>query len=215
MSNITDQLRQQIEGLNLNLLYEEGFCMRLFSKDLTGDIFMEEMKDQGCECPPLPGEDQLNTTTRKQRVRFDINVAANRLRDPQERPCESEELQVLDGNLHGEVDNPETGGLIFAHMTIDPISRGFHAGKFEWKTNVMTLIGQISGTTNAGTHRMPVRDCESCHQVGNLQGRLDAVIVDGELKDGRVLASYLITFDPVAGSSSISGTLEGLLICPC
>jgi hypothetical protein len=90
-------------------------------------------------------------------------------------------------------------------------------GRFEWAGAKSTLIGQMSGVTNAGTHRSPANPCEPCDQDGHMEGRLDAVVVDGEFQGCRVLATYVINYDTSdrAQDTAIVGTLEGVLISPC
>jgi hypothetical protein len=95
--------------------------------------------------------------------------------------------------------------------------RGYHIGKIEWRAGGSTLIGQLSGVTNAGTHRRPLAECEPCDRRGHMEGRLDAVVVEGDHKGCRVVAAYAIDFDPgtQVQSTHFLGALEGVLLCDC
>jgi hypothetical protein len=56
--------------------------------------------------------------------------------------------------------------------------------------------------TNAGTHRLPLRDCGTCDIKGHMEGRLYGIIEAGELVNNQVFAAYNFIFHPSALSSS-------------
>jgi hypothetical protein len=126
-------------------------------------------------------------------------------------PCDSKKGEVLNGSLiariiHGFINNGE--------------GRGAHHGKFQLSSISGTIVrGQLWGITNAGTHRKPISDCESCDLKGHMEGRLAGEIQEGDksLTDCRVFGSYMIKFDPSAGfiNTPMTGTLEGVIVCEC
>jgi hypothetical protein len=95
--------------------------------------------------------------------------------------------------------------------------RGYHVGKLEWAGGASKLIGQMTGTTNAGTHRSPVVQCERCEEPGHMEGCLEAVVIEGQSEGCRLVATYAIEFDPAVApqNTGFRGTLEGVLICDC
>jgi hypothetical protein len=50
-----------------------------------------------------------------------------------------------------------------------------------------------------------------------MEGCLEAVVVEGQHKGCRVVATYAIEFDPGVApqDTAFRGTLEGVLICDC
>jgi hypothetical protein len=191
MSEITEQLRKEIERLDLAPSYKERICMQAVSKDLTGEFFDEKQERQTCAKPPC--------VTLKGWLKFKVQVTPH-------APCDA--VAAFDGAISGE--------LVFAYIK-EGHGRGYHLGRFEWAGSRSTLIGRMSGVTNAGTHRAPAAPCEDCDRGGHMEGRLDAVVVRGEHEGCRVLATYVIDFDPgfeIQGTA-VHGTLEGVSICPC
>jgi hypothetical protein len=193
MSEITEQLQKEIEALDLDRLYEERICMKAVSKDLKGQFFVKEQEVQDCRRPPCE--------TLKARLHFEARVTPH-------HPCDAVASRILDGSIDGE--------LVFAHIE-NGYGRGFHVGRFTWSGAEATLVGRMSGMTNAGTHRSPAAPCEPCDRRGHMEGRLDAVVVDGKCEGCRVLATYVIDYDTSyrAQNTAIVGTLEGVLIHPC
>jgi hypothetical protein len=85
---------------------------------------------------------------------------------------------------------------------------------------VLKLTGRMSGFTNVGTHRPPIKVCQKCNDVGIMEGRLCGQVTEAgstRLKGCRVLAAYRIRFDASiqGGSGAVVGTLEGVIVCPC
>jgi hypothetical protein len=193
MSEITEQLRNEIEALDLRPSYEEPICMQQVSKDLAGEFVVEQKEQLECAEPPC--------VTLKGWLTFRIDVTPH-------RRCDA--VPAFDGKIQGE--------LVFAYIN-DGHGRGYHLGKFEWFGSASTLMGRMSGVTNAGTHRAPATAaCEDCDPGGHMEGRLDAVVVEGEHQGCRVLATYVIDFDAgtdVQDTGLRGGTLEGVSICPC
>jgi len=191
MSEITEQLHNEIEALDLGPPYEEPICMQPVSKDLRGEFSVERQEKQECEKPYC--------VTLKGWLTFNVDVTPH-------DPCDV--VPAFDGTIEGE--------LVFAYIN-DGTGRGYHLGRFKWAGSASTLIGRMSGVTNAGTHRAPAQDCEPCDRGGHMEGRLDAVVVDGEHQGCRVLATYVIEFDSGSKvqSTAVYGTLEGVSICPC
>ena len=71
--------------------------------------------------------------------------------------------------------------------------------------------------TNAGTHRPPLMQCERCEEPGHMEGCLEAVVIEGQHKGCRLVATYAIRFDAGAApqNTAFRGTVEGVLICDC
>jgi hypothetical protein len=193
MSVITEQLQGEIENLDLTPYYDERICLWEVSKDLRGEFVDTRTEDQKCQHP--------GCLTHKARLTFTVRVLTN-------HPCDSVAANGFDGEMKGE--------LVFAYIE-NGHRRGDHVGKFEWYGSTSRLIGRMAGVTNAGTHRDPVGRCEPCDRRGHMEGRLEAVVIEGEHKGCRVLATYVINFDPghQAQNTHVLGTLEGVLICPC
>jgi hypothetical protein len=190
MSTITDRLLEEIKALDLEPLYNERVCMWEISKDLEGKFSVSNQEEQVCGAPPC--------RTIKAIVKFDIDARPH-------SPCDTGPSGAFDGHFEGEI--------LFAYKQSGS-DRGYHCGKFEWYGSASRLVGQMSGVTSAGTHR----GCEPCDRRGHMEGRLDAVVIDGEHKDCRVLATYVINFDTTssgAQDTAVEGALEGVTICPC
>ena len=193
MSAITKALQKYVEGIDLAEYYKEPVCMCAVSKDLKGRFEVREQARHECKKPVC--------LTLSAFLTMDSKVTAH-------RPCDSVACMRLDGDLSAE--------LVFKYMD-DGQHRGYHVGRAKWSSPGGTLVGKMAGTTNAGTHREPLDKCERCDVRGHMEGRLDAVVTDGEHKGSRLLASYCIRFDPgmQAQSTAIIGTLEGVLIQAC
>jgi hypothetical protein len=190
MSTITEQLRKEIEKLDLGAYYKERICMWAVSKDLRGDFYGADRDRQEChepDCLTLKGHVKVKAQARSH------------------LPCDSAKSRPLDGDIEGEI--------VFAHIE-NGYGRGYHIGKINWGSGASTLMGELSGVTNAGTHRP---NCEPCDRRGHMEGRLDAVVVDGDHKGCRLVGAYAIDFDPSIDirDSAFWGALEGVLICDC
>jgi hypothetical protein len=193
MSTITEELQKEIETLDLTPWYAERICMWAVSKDLRGEFADTKWEDQECRRP--------DCLTHKGQLIFKVEVTPH-------FPCDSVASRAFDGGIKGE--------LVFTYIA-NGYGRGYHIGKFEWYGSTSTLIGRMSGMTNLGTHRSPLAPCEQCDRRGHMEGRLDAVVVDGDHKGCCVRATYVIDFDPGfhVQNTAILGTMEGVLICPC
>ena len=193
MSEITEALLKEIKNLDLKRYYKEPICMIPVSKNFRGEFDLADRDRQQCKHPECE--------TLKALHRMKLEVRSN-------RPCDSVAARRLDGTIEGQ--------LLFAFIE-NGNQRGFHKAKIEWTGATSVLQGQMSGMTNAGTHRDPLRPCERCDERGHMEGCLDAVVVKGDHKGCRLLATYVIEFDSSTGSIStaVEGTLEGVLICDC
>ncbi len=193
MSAITDALLKEIKKLDLGPYFKERICMLPVSKNLRGEFEQIDTDLQKCKRP--------DCETLKAVHAIKLEVRSN-------RPCDSVASRALDGTLAGK--------LLFAFIE-DGNNRGYHIAKFDWSGSSSNLVGQMSGVANAGTHRPPVMRCEQCNEHGHMEGRLDAVVVKGDHKGCRLLATYAIEFDASSGSIStaVVGALEGVLICDC
>ncbi len=193
MSAITEALLKDIKKLELEPCYKEPICMLPVSKNFRGEFHLADRDLQKCK--------KVKCETLKALHEMKLEVRTN-------RPCDSVAARRLDGTIAGR--------LLFAFIE-NGNQRGYHKAKIEWNGNSSVLVGQMSGMTNAGTHRDPLKPCERCDERGHMEGRLDAVVVKGDHKGCRLLATYAIEFDPSTGSTStaVEGTLEGVLICDC
>lgn len=177
-------------------ILEKAFCVTQTSKDLKGELDLTSMKDQKCNEPPC----------KTRRVAHTLKVTVVRTR------CDSDPGHFLDGTL--------TAKLSTAFDT-DGLHRGFHSGDFTW-TGVggLTITGRMSGITNSGTHRKPIKDCQKCGDRGIMEGKLCGEIIkpgDTKMKGCQVIAAYRIKFDPSekGGSGAVVGTIEGVIVCFC
>jgi hypothetical protein len=193
MSKITDALQKEIEKLDPKQYYKEPICMVRVSKNWQGDFKVAERDEKKCQKP--------SCTTVKGLIKVESKIERN-------RPCDSVAAGSLDGEIRGE--------LVFNYIE-DGQHRGYHVGRIEWLGNGSKLIGRMTGTTNAGTHRPPLMQCERCEEPGHMEGCLEAVVVEGEHKGCRVVATYAIEFDPGVApqDTAFRGALEGVLICDC
>jgi len=193
MSEITEALLKEIKKLDLERYYKEPICMIPVSKNFRGEFDLADRDLQKCKHPECE--------TLKALHRMKLEIRSN-------RPCDSVAARRLDGTIEGR--------LFFAFIE-NGNQRGYHKAQIEWNGATSVLHGQMSGMTNVGTHRDPLRPCERCDERGHMEGCLDAVVVKGDHKGCRLLATYVIEFDPSTGSTStaVEGTLEGVLICDC
>jgi hypothetical protein len=188
MSDITDQLRKDVERVDVGRFYREPICMWPVSKDLHGAFTVADQEQQSA-CLTLKGRVKLKAQARSH------------------LPCDSVMSRLLEGEIEGEI--------VFAYIEDDD-NRGYHVGKVTWYSDTSTLIGQLSGVTNAGTRRR-LPGCEPCERRDHMEGRLDAVVVQGDHKGSRLLAAHRIDFATSMQDRSAAfwGALEGVLICDC
>jgi hypothetical protein len=188
MNEITERLREEISALDLGLLYEERVCMWEVSKYLQGNFTIGEREERECGDPLC--------VTIKAMVEFKIEATPH-------PPCDASPSRAFDGLICGKML------CTYSHNGSD---RGYHWGKFEWHGSASRLVGTMSGVTNVGAHR----GREPCEQGGHMEGRLDAIVVDGKHEGCRVLATYAIDLKSHgAQNASVDGVLEGVTIYPC
>jgi hypothetical protein len=129
--------------------------------------------------------------------------------------CDSKLSNVLDGEL--ELAD-------FVHVWDSKTSEhGFHSARFRWKGRDAVFAGELSGMTNAGTHRLPIfKACERCRIRGVDEGRLCGTVEKTEVKElegAQVFGIYRLKYAPAAGSQlpggRLAGSFEGLLVRPC
>lgn len=180
-------------------ILEDSFCLSALSKNLQGELRKRRAEPHKCirpRCVTLRALQQLKVT-----------VTSN---------------PVCDGPLGPRFDDTllvEELATVF--MEGDGNLRGVHAGEFTWFGDGVTAQGRISGITNAGTHREPIfAPCQPCDTRGFMEGRLCGSVVETErpeLERCLVVGTYRFRFDSShdAGSTSIRGTLEAGLVCPC
>jgi hypothetical protein len=185
-------------------LWKARICLSPVSKDCSGDLQLIDSELQECNvqrCQTFKTEHLLT-----------VDLVRNN-RDELSR-CDSNLAEGLNGRL---VVCPLITALID-----DGENRGPHTGDFVWQGASARVEGVLSGMTNVGTHRGQPFDpaCQDCFQPGFMEGRLCGQIVrptDERLAGCAVTAAYRLVFDATKGfgDSGISGTLEGVVVCPC
>ncbi len=176
------------------------FCINNASKNAEGEL--RRLKHATLKCTTTPCE-TLRTVHQ-----LEVVTTPN-------PPCDSALAQNLDGIF--VVRELSTA------FDQNGLGRGFHAGKFEWNANggVAVVVGTVQGITNAGTHRAPVfQSCQPCNAEGYMEGHFCGRVATtqiSKLKNCFVQGTYRFQFDPSleAQSTSIHGTLEGVVVCPC
>ena len=178
-------------------ILEKRFCLSNLSKNVKGEVALEVSKLQKCAKPKC-------VTLRTSNV-FKLSLANN--------TCDSKLATDFNGSL--SVTN-----LATAYQT-DGMHRGFHAGDFVWAgANGLKVEGRMSGMTNEGTHRSPIKECQKCDDVGIMEGRLCGTVTasnNPDLKGCQVMAAYRFKFEATAKGiqGKILGTIEGVIISPC
>ena len=179
------------------LILEKRFCLSNLSKDVKGEVALEVSKVQKCAKPKC-------VTLRTSNV-FKLSLTNN--------TCDSTLAKDFNGSL--TVTN-----LVTAYQA-DGMHRGFHAGDFVWAgANGLKVEGRMSGMTNEGTHRPPIKDCQKCEEVGIMEGRLCGSVTasnNPDLKGCQVIAAYRFRFDATAKGiqGKLLGTVEGAIISAC
>jgi hypothetical protein len=180
-------------------LWDRKICLLPVSKNVRGDLRLMDRELQTCD------EDDCRTLKTDHVLK--VEVVAH-------QPCDSNASGQLDGVFY-------VRRLITAFVDGNGENRGLHTGAFDWIGGGARVRGTLSGATNVGTHRAPVLDpCQECHAPGYMEGRLCGHIVrakDERLRGCRVAASYRLRFDASEGAidTGITGTIEGLIVCPC
>lgn len=177
-------------------ILEKAFCVTAVSKDLKGELKKVNVKEQKCSTP------KCKTLRVLHNLKVDVNPTA----------CDA--VAPLNGTL-------EITRLCTAFDT-DGHHRGVHAGDFTWSgSGGLKLSGRMSGVTNEGSHRLPIKACQKCNDLGIMEGKLCGQVTDGgqtpKLKGCQVIAAYRIKFDPSVsgGEGAVVGTLEGVMVCMC
>jgi hypothetical protein len=179
--------------------FEINECLYELSKSLKGRITLVKSKQGKCD------KLKLKCVSFKTLHKLDITLSSH-------QPCDLKNGGLLDGTLTAELIH----GLIN-----DGEGRGAHYGKFQLISSLGNRVrGQLWGITNTGTHHKPIGDCEPCDQRGHMEGRLAGEIQKDSrtpLFGCRLFGSYAINFDHSTGfiDTSVTGTLEGVIICEC
>ena len=177
-------------------ILEKAFCVSALSKDLKGELGLTSSKEHKCHEPACK---TLRTT---HGIKAEVLPTV----------CDSATAKPLNGIL--------TVKLITAFDT-DGNHRGFHSGDFSWTgAGGLKVTGHMSGVTNEGSHRLPIKACQKCNDLGIMEGRLCGQVVeagDSKLKGCQVIAAYRVRFDASAkgGSGGVVGTIEGVIVCFC
>jgi hypothetical protein len=180
---------------------EQKVCLFAVSKDLKGKIGSPEAKASKCKEPAC--------ATLLTGQKLTLKVTAHPV-------CDTPESKPLDGDI--EVED-------FVHrFATDGRGRGFHSGRFRWKSGKTLIEGDLSGVSNGGLHREPPhKACQRCRAAGADEGTFCGTVIEtdqSELKDAQVFGAYLLQFKRPTGDKGIpsgaaNGTLEGVLIRPC
>jgi hypothetical protein len=176
-------------------IFENEFCVGALSKDMKGELKLTSSKEHKCRAP----------VCRTLRTVHDLKVNVFGT------ACDSPATKPLDGILVVK--------LVTAFDT-DGNHRGVHAGDFTWTGGAgLKVTGRMSGVTNEGSHRLPIKDCQKCGDRGIMEGRLCGQVVEGDsgLKGCAVIAAYRIKFDSgtTGGTGGVVGTIEGVTVCAC
>lgn len=178
-------------------ILSKSFCVSALSKNLKGKMPLRSSTRKQCEEPKCA---TLHT-------RHEMKARIDRTN------CDSKLAKSFNGSL-------ELRSLSTAFDT-DGMHRGFHAADFVWLgANGLRVEGRMSGVTNEGSHRLPIKACQKCSDVGIMEGRLCGNVTatqDPALKGCQVIAAYRIKFDPSikGGTGAVVGTIEGVILCPC
>jgi hypothetical protein len=179
-------------------ILEKNSCLSALSKNLEGKFDLVNATAHTCRLP------DCQTLKTVHKMVFVPHPNA---------PCDPHLPAPFDGRI-------TVARLVTAFIKSEK-GRGFHAGDFDWAATGLRVQGRMSGVTNVGTHREPAfKDCQSCDQVGVMEGRLCGQVVeskDGSLAQCQIVAAYRIHFEPapVGIMKFVGGTLEGIISCLC
>lgn len=177
-------------------ILEKEFCVSALSKDLKGDLKLGNSKEHKCADP------ECRTLRTAHSLKVEVSPTN----------CDSPASRALNGVL---------GVKLSTAFDTDGNHRGFHSGDFTWNGVAgLKITGRMSGVTNEGSHRIPIKDCQKCGDRGIMEGKLCGEVVEAgntKLKGCQVIAAYRIKFDPGAGggSGAVVGTIEGVIVCFC
>jgi hypothetical protein len=103
----------------------------------------------------------------------------------------------------------------------DGTGRGVHSGSCRWESSVGLIFGDLSGITNAGTHRAPAfQECQRCWDP-IMEGQLRGTVCrarDPRFAGCQVFGAYRLRIEPSPEGlqrQSVRGTVEGVLASPC
>ena len=183
---------------DLGTMLDEAFCLFALSKDVKGGSKAPDSKLHEC------GDPKCKTRATFQSLAVELTGTT----------CDDKRAKVLNGDLELELAQ---------QFETSTKKRGFHSGRFLWNfVGGGRASGELSGITNAGTHRAPAFDaCQKCGALRVLEGRFCGVVEetdDDQLKDARILCVHKLEFESIGGSGmkgSVVGTLEGVVIRRC
>jgi hypothetical protein len=178
-------------------ILEKAFCVSALSKDLKGELRLANSKEQKC------AEPKCRTLRTTHELKVEVVPTT----------CDSSAAKPLNGTF---------GVKLITAFDTDGNHRGLHSGDFTWVgAGGLKIAGRMSGVTNEGSHRVPIKACQKCSDIGIMEGRLCGQVVDPgrnlKLRGCQVIAAYRIKFDPstTGGQGAVVGTLEGVIVCFC
>jgi hypothetical protein len=186
-------------GVHPDEFFSTRVCLAEISKNLTGGLYLLDHDDQTCR--------ERDCQTLKTSHALRAGVESN-------PPCDSELGQSLDGRF-------VVRNLVTAFTDGKSKRRGVHVGNFRWLGKGAQAQGQLSGLSNAGTHRKPIfRDCEPCDAVGYLQGCFRGRVIEAEdrsLLGCDIYGTYRLQVSSWEDAKlvKVKGTIEGSFVCPC
>lgn len=177
-------------------LLRRRVCLSAISKDVDGEFGGPDAERHACREP------ECVTLTTIQTLVLKLGSHADCDRVPE-----------LDGEI-------EVRDLVHVFDT-DGNGRGVHSGGLRWASGAGLILGDLSGITNAGTHRSPAfPDCQRCRDAV-LEGQFRGTVCrprEPRFADCRVFGAYRLRIDPGSGgvpAQRVTGTIEGALLCPC
>ena len=181
-------------------VFERPFCIHRVSKNWEGWAERRDARVQPCaehDCRPLKTVTDLRLAT----------VPAL---------CDTPPAHALE-TLHAPA--------FFSAFEFIPANRarGVHAADFTWNGPGLSVVGQMVGTINANTARLPVDAVKpGCFVAGLVEGHLCGEVVEdasGQLDRAKLVGNYRfrVTLDPETGIVSTRGvgTFEGVLLQWC
>ena len=180
---------------------DERMCVYPVSKNARGQLRVTDAERQECA--------ERKCITLKTVHLLELDVRSN-------RACDAREAGVFNGTLISR-------DLASAFARGDGKLRGFHGGHFRVEQGVNVLVtGDLSGVTNAGTHRKPFDPaCQDCNAPGFLEGRFCGVIRRARQKafvDCSVIGIYKLQLADAGdggGEGPVQGVMEGVIVCGC
>ncbi len=187
-----------------------------------------------CDCPDDPCK-MLARTVCLSSVSKNIEGEAGSP-EPERRQCEESgcltltTVQTLTLKLGSHQDCDSLGEALDGVIEVRDLvhvydgngnERGFHSGRFRWESDLGLIFGELSGITNAGTHRAPAfKECQRCKDPV-MEGQLCGTVCRArkpEFAGCQVFGSYRLRVDPAADglpAQGVRGTFEGVLVCHC